>query len=737
MYKILFVLLAICQGTVIGQELSGKIVDAKTGQGIPGAKVFVSSVQVGVRTDANGEFDITHSLPDHFQVVISAEFYETEVVETERGAVLNIQLSSNHLDMEDVIVSSPGGATRQETVFKVDRLELKDLNSVQSTNLTEAISNINGVQAASTGVGISKPVVRGMQGLRVLTLINGVRIDNQQYSGDHGMAVTQLGVSSVEVIKGASSLLYGSDAFGGVVYLVDEPYVEQGECKVGVQTRFESITMGTSNNVNVGLAKNGLKMNLAGMYSNNADYQLPNGKYLDNSRFREYGGKLALAYSKKNWVTHLRYTYSNTRAGIPGHSHDSIIDPLSFQKDNQARNKRIPAQIMENHIVSLENKFFLGQHLLSLTLANTSNRLTEFEDKVTVPYLSVGLNNSILNLSYKRKVSSKLKWINGVQSVYQMNQNQPKVEDSLIPNYNQFDVALYSLVQAKLGTIDVQTGLRADNRVLNVYELGITRNFFSPNFALGAVKNWKGNSIRLNTSSGYRAPHVAEMLSDGQHHGSLQYERGSLDLDPEYSVQVDLSYEMQREHLSVVINPFYNYLLNYISLMPRDSIVGGLPYYEYDQQSEGRLYGVDIGVHYHPHFAHYLHFESSYSYIRAEGRDRVNFSTIPQARINSFLKFDFDMKGAFRIKDVVLQHQYFFDQNFVAPLEVTSPAYNLINVGVNGTIGKNEQVLFGAGVKNILNTEYINHLSRLRNIDTPHPGRNLYISIKYQLITKN
>ena len=185
-------LLAICHGTVIGQELSGKIVDAKTGQGIPGAKVFVSSVQVGVRTNANGEFDITHSLPDHFQVVISAEFYETEVVETETGAALNIQLSSNHLDMEDVIVSSPGGATRQETVFKVDRLELKDLNAIQSTNLTEAISNINGVQAASTGVGISKPVVRGMQGLRVLTLINGVRIDNQQYSGDHGMAVTCL-----------------------------------------------------------------------------------------------------------------------------------------------------------------------------------------------------------------------------------------------------------------------------------------------------------------------------------------------------------------------------------------------------------------------------------------------------------------------------------------------------------------------------------------------------------------
>jgi iron complex outermembrane receptor protein len=472
------------------------------------------------------------------------------------------------------------------------------------------------------------------------------------------------------------------------------------------------------------------------MYSSNADYQLPNGKYLENTRFKEFGGKLALGYSKKNWVSHLRYTYSNTRAGIPGHSHDSIVNPVSFQMEDQLRTKRIPAQIMENHVVSLENKFFIGQDLLSLTIANATSRLTEFEDKNTLPYLSLNLNNTMLNLQYKKKLSDKIKWITGVQSIYQENKNGSKVEDSLIPNYNQFDVGLYSLIHAKLGTYDIQVGFRADNRVLNVNEEDLQRNFFSPNFSIGAVKNWKKNLLRLNASSGYRAPHVAEMLSNGRHHGSLQYERGNRDLNPEYSIQFDLSYELEQEHLSLVVNPFYNYLLNYISLVPRDSIVDGLPYYEYDQLTQGQLYGIDLGVHYHPHFAHFLHLESSYSYIRAQGRDGQNFSLIPQARINTFLKFDFQMQGAIKLEDIVLQHQFYFDQNFVAPQEASSPSYSLINFGLNASIGESEQLMMGMGVKNLLNTEYINHLSRLRNIDTPHPGRSYYLSIKYQLNNK-
>lgn len=733
MYKSVFALLLLMGSTTFAQELSGRIIDAESQQGIPGAKVWIRSVGAGVKTDSEGGFRIDFSLPENFQLIVSAEFFKSKVLEVKRGDEINVTLDPSHLDMEDVIVSSPGGATRQENVFKVDRLKLNDLNAIQSSNLTEAISNINGVQSASTGVGISKPVIRGLQGIRVLTLLNGVRLDNQQWGGDHGMAVTQLGVSSVEVIKGPSSLLYGSDAFGGVIYLVDAPYPAQGDIEVNAQTRFESVNMGTSTSLQLGMANKGFKMNLSGLFSNSADYQLPNGKYLDNSRFGEQGGKLALGYSNKNWVSHLRYTYSHARAGIPGHSHDSIPDPISFQKDQQERERRIPVQLTTNHLLSWENKWFKGKSIYSLTIANTLNRLTEFEDKQTIPGLDMVLNNTILNARLQRNISEKVKWYSGFQGVNQLNRNIDGASDTLIPSYDLFDIGVYSLIYAKLGKYDVQAGLRADARHLNVADFEFSRTYFSPNFSLGAVRNWEQNLLRLNVSSGYRAPHVSEMLSDGQHHGSLRYEKGETELDPEYSIQFDFSYEHESEHLSIVINPFYNYLLNYISLNPQDSLVNGLPLYKYEQANSGQLYGIDLGLHYHPHFAHFVHLETSYSYVRANDANGRAFSLIPQARINTFLKFDLDMKGAVKIDDIVLQHQYFFDQNLVAPLEETSPSYHLINLGVNASIGEKEQFLIGLGVKNILNTEYINHLSRLKNINTPHPGRNFYVSVKYQL----
>lgn len=733
MYKSVLALLMMLGGVSFAQELSGKVVDAETQQGVPGAKVWVRSVGAGVKTDVEGNFRIDFSLPEKFQLVISAEFFKSQVIEGSRGDEVTVILEPSHLDMEDVIVSSPGGATRQENVFKVDRLKLNDLNAIQSSNLTEAISNINGVQSASTGVGISKPVIRGLQGIRVLTLLNGVRLDNQQWGGDHGMAVTQLGVSSVEVIKGPSSLLYGSDAFGGVIYLVDAPYPAQGDIEVSAQTRFESVNMGTSSSIQIGMANKGLKMNVSGLFSNFADYQLPNGKYLDNSRFGEQGGKLALGYSNKNWVTHVRYTFSQARAGIPGHSHDSIPDPLTFQKDEQERNYRIPVQLTTNHLLSWENKWFKGKSVYSLTLANTFNRLTEFEDKQTIPGLDLFLNNVLLNVRYQRNISEKVKWYSGLQSVNQFNRNIAGASDTLIPTYDLIDLGLYSLIYAKLGKYDVQAGLRADARSLSVLDVDFNKTYFSPNFSLGAVRNWKQNLVRLNVSSGYRAPHVSEMLSDGQHHGTLRYEMGETELDPEYSVQFDLSYEHESEHLSIIVNPFYNYLLNYISLNPQDTLVDGLPLYKYEQASRGQLYGFDLGLHYHPHFAHFVHLETSYSYVRANDASGRDFSLIPQARVNTFLKFDLDMKGAFKIDDIVLQHQYFFDQNFVAPSEETSPAYQLVNIGMNAVAGKKEQILIGLGVKNLLNTEYINHLSRLKNISTSHPGRNFYISVKYQL----
>jgi len=717
----------------IGQELSGRVVDATTNEGIPSASIVIKSIGVGTFSDIDGYFNLSSSLPNEFEVEISLATFETQFIKAKRGDTLLIKLNEYHLDFEDVIVSSPGGGGARSNAFKVEHLKLKELNAIQSSNLSEAISNINGVQQASLGIGISKPVIRGMQGLRVLTLLNGMRIENQQWGGDHGMAVSQLGVESVEIIKGPSSLLYGGDAFGGVVYLIDAPYAKQNTQEINVNSVFETVNMATTNTLSYKVSKGIFRLNLAGLYSNNADYQLPNGKYAQNSRYINQGAKLGIGISKKNWVAHLRYIYSNDRVGIPGHTHDSIVDPSKFQVDNQSREFAIPVQKIQNHIASFENKFFLGKNELNILIGNTFNNLSEFEEKITIPGMQLKLNNSLLNVQFKSELNEFWKLIVGYQGMYQSNKNNTKAEEELIPNFNQLDNGIYSIAYFSKNKWNVQFGARYDNRNLNVAQKQFKTNYGSPNFSAGGTYNSTLSTVRLNLSTGFRAPHLSELFSDGIHHGTLRYEIGDRSLKSEYATQVDLSYEFHGEHIEFVVNPFYNYIQNYIQIEPIDTIIDGAKVFLYNQSADVNLYGIDAGFHYHPHFAHWLHLESSYSYIRGESFSGSSLSLMPQARINSFLKVNFSGKKKFKIDQITLQHQFYFQQSKVTEYETVSRDYHLLNFGMDFLWNLKTPIRIGIGAKNILNTSYINHLSRLKNIDLQHPGRGFYIKIDYTI----
>ena len=96
----------------------------------------------------------------------------------------------------------------------------------------ELITNVPGVYSINTGSSISKPVIRGLSGLKVVTFLNGLRIENQQWANDHGLNFTDIGIKSVEIVKGPSSLLYGADALGGVLYFTDEDYLPPNSFKV-------------------------------------------------------------------------------------------------------------------------------------------------------------------------------------------------------------------------------------------------------------------------------------------------------------------------------------------------------------------------------------------------------------------------------------------------------------------------------------------------------------------------
>jgi iron complex outermembrane receptor protein len=309
-------------------------------------------------------------------------------------------------------------------------------------------------------------------------------MENQQWGGDHGFAVSQLGISSVEVMKGPSSLLYGADAIGGVIYLVDEPYSRQGKQELSASSRFESHTAGTQNTLSYKASKGMFRLQAAGLYGDFADYRLPNGSFLNNSRYKQYGAKASVGASKGSWVGHLRHTYAQGQNGIIGEVEGEKPGEV-LQLTSQERNIVAPFQEFKNHILSFENKLFQKENEWYLLLASTSNQLFEFEDSPSEAALNMYLNNQMYNFRYSRQLNAKFRWVNGVQGMFVKNENDKDAEEQLIPDFNQFDNGIYSLLSFGAKKITAQMGARFDQRILSISKLDYSR----PNFSLGLVTN--------------------------------------------------------------------------------------------------------------------------------------------------------------------------------------------------------------------------------------------------------
>jgi hypothetical protein len=206
-------------------------------------------------------------------------------------------------------------------------------------------------------------------------------------------------------------------------------------------------------------------------YGNHADFKLPNGRYAQNSRFNEAVLKSVLSFNGQRSVHHIRYSFSHTTTGIPGHTHDTTATPESFQVETQRRSYTLPAQFFNNHFASFDNKWFKERSEFQLLGGFTSNRLIEYDEKVTIPSLSMSLTNALYNAKWVQKFSGdKLKLIAGLQGMHQWNTNAPNASERLVPDSRTFDQGVYMTSQYGNGRWNVQGGLRYDVRYLSAFD---------------------------------------------------------------------------------------------------------------------------------------------------------------------------------------------------------------------------------------------------------------------------
>ena len=729
--KHIFIVLTLFSFQLVGQSIKGEVIDIQTKKTIPFSTIFFVELETGTIADSNGVFFIEHFNQDEIHLQISSFGYEKKdtVVSLNKNSNLTIYLSPSHLDIEEVIITASTGKLERDNVVSIEKRKLEELYQSSPLSLAEAISNIPGVDQNTTGAGIGKPIIRGLSGNRIVTYAQEIRVENQQWGSEHGLGIGSIGIEGVEVIKGPASLLYGSDALGGVLYFIDERYANHNTVEVKAKTSFQSNTLGSINQIGFKIHKKRIKFNLFGAYTSHADYQTPSFKNVYNTRFDEKNIKSAIGYNRKNWISNIRYSFLENNFGI--------VEDSTYSNSFE-RNFILPYQKIRNHALSFSNKIFTKSSSFQLILGYTSNNRKEYEDNDEEEALGFILNTGTYNLKWKSpEIGQLLKVTIGSQGMLQTNKNTG--EEILIPDGETQDLGAFTLFHFKWSKLQIQTGYRIDSRQINTRYmqspdttfLAINKQFIGQTFSIGGNYKLKKTIIRANISSGFRAPNTSELASNGIHEGTNRYEIGNKNLKNENAIQMDLSVDYHNDHFSISVSPFYNSISNYIYISPTGGTISSNPVYEY-KQTDAFLYGGELGIHYHPHRIHWLHLQSEFSTVFAEDKQHRFLPLIPQTRVNSTVAVEFENNGKFHFKKIFIQYIYKLKQDRIGQFETFSPEYHLLNIGLQAQIEtKNFPIELNVGVKNLLNTKYIDHLSRFKTLNIPNQGINFYAGISY------
>lgn len=717
-------------------QISGNVTNNKTSEAIEEVRIYAPQLDYVTYSDENGVFLInTTTLP--LTLVVSRLGYETQSLMV-RSNSISISLSPTVFEMEEVIVSTPFSNLQNQNTISVTKISSEAIEEGGASVLAEALQAVPGVSVVSSGPGVAKPVIRGLSSNRVVTYVNDLRYENYQFGAEHGL---DLGAStpSVEIIKGPFSLLYGSDAIGGVVYVSPQLFTQSHSPSGSVRQRYLSQSIGTETNATLGVAAGSWQFGVSGSHMQHADYKTASKELVPNSRFNSKGGGFNTRFAKGNYQAIIRFAYSDKQAGI-------VEERTGGKRDAHLS---IPFQETQLNQMSLRQKLSTSLGLWDVTTGFTLNKRREFEHHDEGDHQStekhiegalLNMSNNVFSVDLRNTLPTKGTWkqMAGIQWLTQQNKNIG--EEQIIPNATQRDVGLFWLHQFSTNNTNWQFGLRYDNRRVDteafvihdhadiVEKVGvINENFSSFNGSIGFTRSFSENTqIRLNASTGYRAPNLAELTSHGVHHGAQRFEVGNATLSAEKNLQVDLGFDLKTTYLNLGVDGFYNNIQNYIFLNPTADFKEGLQVFAYEQTG-AFLWGGEFYAHYHPKGK--LHFESSLAYVRGMQKDKTSLPLIPPFVFHQEVHWELSSAfAAFLSLDLV------DNQNKVSVFETKTAAYEVINMGAHLDIPLNNatELRIQALIRNLGNRNYIPHLSRLKGIGVEQPGRNLVLSATLQ-----
>lgn len=764
---------------VIAQSttVKGLVLD-NSGQPVEHARVHVHGRQQYVYADQEGRFTI--QAPADAELHISAKGFGDQFVKI-TGTELKIELQAGGL--ERIVVAASGLHHYDlEMANPVSVLSGEELSRKTSPTIGETLKSMPGVHSNYYGPVAASPVLRGLDGPRVRILSNGLdSADVSRIGPDHAISADAITTEQIEVLRGPSTLLYGSGAVGGVVNVVDNRLPRQlRPASTVVESRYGT----ASDEKTAALAHDGGQDQIAwhfdGFKRKTDNYEVPDftndegetlnqleNSWLDNSAVN--GG---LSWITDKGLLGFSIGHIDSQYGIPGHHHHhEEHEEEEAEPEDHAEAGGVFAKVKQDRygLAGELYKPFSGIETLSFSSALTRYQHDEIEDGA----IGTTFNNDSFEGRFTAEHESFAGW-HGVVGYHLQNSDYQAIgEEAFTPDTKTHSQALFVLEERSFGDFTAQLGARIeqvdykasgiefehhhDEEAEEHSSENVKNDFTAASLSAGLVWNFQsGYNWALSVSRSERAPSAAELYSNGAHIATQTYELGlayALDADGEISQSdsefnkeiannIDLTLRKFEGDFSFTFNLFYNKVHNYLYMRDSGLTMADLEVHEEEtheeeadhahegedlsifhyQQQDATLYGAEFALAYQLTTEQQLEF--FVDSVRAKLDKGGNLPRIPPVKVGAGYSYSAQDWSA------NIDWTHYMKQNRVAADESTTGSYQILDLGLSYYFNLNELDLTAfAKVNNLTDELGFVHSSFIKE-DAPLPGRSFTLGLK-------
>jgi iron complex outermembrane receptor protein len=707
--------------------VSGLLLNSLSGAPIPGAVVVIEELRREVTSAADGTFTVSGVAPGRYHLLVRADGYSsrrTEVDVAPTAVPVTLQIDPE-LHFEEVISVGAEARSQFDSLQPTSVLSGQELSKQLSTSLGQTLENQAGITSRSFGPAPARPVIRGLDGDRVLILQDGQRMgDLSSQSGDHGVSINPVAAERIEVVRGPATLLYGANAIGGLVNVVTNDIPTRPVTGVHGNALFDLGTAaaeaGGAADIQAGNGR--FAFHAGGGGRRSGDVDTPLGP-LVNSQSRNGFGSVGLSWTGAKGYFGGSYGYDDTRYGVP------VVEEGQVQLTPR------------RHAFSLRGG---GENLdgaIDSFRATLSVRRYEHEELAAGEVETAFSNDSTeLEVLGSHRAVGRLKGSAGAW--YLDRAFDARGEEALSPGVAQRGAAAFVYEEVTWPHVTVQFGGRLEHARYRP-DGESDRSFTTGSGSLGVLLRPAGAddrvTVALSLARAARIPALEELFYFGTHAGNYAFEAGNPFLRPEHALGFDAALRWRGPRASGEVAYFRNSVRDFVfrrqlsegdfaaqlplfaARFPQRDLAdvtpdGEFPIVEY-VAADSTLQGIE--AHGDVRLSSQLTAELGLDYVRGSVNDTGEFlPRMPPLRARGGLRFQ---RNAFQAGGEVTVAAR---QNRVSGLETSTGGYGLLKLYTAYSVQAGAWLhTITARLDNASDRLYRNHLSLIKDL-APEMGRS-------------